>query len=168
MKRRPWRLGLSIGVAILLAGGIYVRLLAGGPVRFVPGGWLRGEVVPGPIGDWSFAREYHSVDVESRARLLPYSRGCWFMVHDDTFFLLLPSLFGDGLKLRLDEDPHVRLRLAGRIYEQIAVPHSGDDELAVLLSPFLRRQMAVEIEGPVRRVSGGLRPELWVYRMENP
>ena len=55
-----------------------------------------------------------------------------------------------------------------RIYEQVAVPYMGDDELAVLLRPFLRRQMAVEIEGPVKRVSSGLRPELWIYRIENP
>ena len=58
--------------------------------------------------------------LESRARWLPYSKNVWFMVHENRFYLLLPSLFGDGLKQRLDEDPHVRLRLAGLTHQNVA------------------------------------------------
>lgn len=171
---RRWLRALGVLLALLLILGVYVRLFAGGPVRVFPGGWLRGEVEAEPVSSWSFARDEQYAQVESRARWLPYSTTVWFMVQDDDFYILLPSLFGDGLHRRLQEDPHVRVRVKGVVYPQVAVPFEGEENLAALLTPFLRRTMAVEISGPVRRVDGAddtaerLDAQVWIYRLENP
>ncbi len=50
----------------------------------------------------------------------------------------------------------------------------GDENLAALLAPVLRRTMAVEIFGRVRHVSPergavrGVDARMWIYRLENP
>ncbi len=164
----------GLGALVLVVAGVLVwaRLFAGGPgpVPFIPGGALRGEVVKEPASDWSFASKHHNVDVESRARLLPYSARPWFMVHQGRIHLLLPSLFGDGLKIRIDEDPNVRVRIDGKVYEQRAVPVTDDAALDALLAPVIRRQFAIEISGKVRRVPQGENPsgtEMWIYRLED-
>jgi hypothetical protein len=169
-RRWPWVLGV---LAFLVIGAAaYLRLLGGGPVFVVPGGWLRGELVLEPVEDWSFAADEQYVDVESRARALPYSRTTWFMVHEGEIYLLLPSLFGDGLHQRIQEDPAVRIRLEGKVYPLVAVPFEGERKLAALLAPLLRRTMAVEISGRVRRVSRaegqGLDAQVWIYRLDHP
>ena len=168
-----WLRVVLVLVVLLAVVGVYVRLFAGGPVGFVPGGWLRGEVATEPVVDWSFARDEQYAQFESRAGWLPYSTGAWFMVHEGDFYLLLPSLFGDGLQRRLEQDPRVRVRVAGKLYPQLAVRFAGEENLAALLTPFLRRTMAVEISGPVRRVAAGpggaeaLGAQVWIYRLEN-
>lgn len=73
------RIGASVAIGALVFG-VWARLLAGGPVRFIPGGWIRGEVVEEPVADWSFASGNQNLLVESRARTLPYSQRVWFMV----------------------------------------------------------------------------------------
>ncbi|MCP3983413.1 MAG: hypothetical protein GY723_03440 [bacterium] len=167
MRRRIVQ-GLLILVALGIAAGGYFRLLTGGPVFLIGGGWLRGELVEEPVDDWNFiSKQQHNLDVESRARWLPYSVSVWFMVHEGQLYLLLPNLFGDGLKLRIDEDANLRVRIEGKIYPRRAVQVTDAANMATLLTPFLRRQMAVEIEGAVRRVTSGLGADVWVYRLED-
>ena len=161
---------LVVVAAFLLVGVLYLRLGAGGPIAFLPGGVLRGERVSKPVPDWSFANRFQSLEVESRARLLPYSRRCWFIAHGERLYLLLPSLFGDGLMRRLEEDSYVRVRIDGRVYEQSTVRVQDESEIEALVRPALRRQFAIEISGEVRRVASagpdGSGVELWVYRLE--
>ena len=144
-------------MALLVLGmGVFIwaRLLAGGPVRLIPGGALRGEVVTKPILDWSMIGSTQYVDVESRARWLPYSSRTWFMVLDGELFILLPRLFGTGLEDRLQEDPSARIRIEGRVYAGRVSLVSDGLKLGSLLSPLLRRTMAVEVDGEARPVSG--------------
>lgn len=167
--RRRLLLGLLVAITLALAGGIYLRLFTGGPVSYIGGGWLRGELVTEPVEDWSFIpSQQHGLDVESRARWLPYSARPWFMVHEKQLYLLLPNLFGDSLARRIEEDALLRVRVEGRIYPRRAVWVEDAGNLAALLAPFLRRQMAVEIAGEVTRVSSGLDAEVWVYRLDDP
>ena len=102
MTGRAWGRLLRRGLLALLVLGIgfslWARLFAGGPVSLIPGGSLRGELVTEPILDWSIAGSTQYVDVESRARWLPYSSATWFMVLDGDLFIFLPRLFGTGLE----------------------------------------------------------------------
>ncbi|MCP5057757.1 MAG: hypothetical protein GY937_13690 [bacterium] len=158
MTGRAWGRLARRGLMVLLVLGmgffIWARLLAGGPVRIIPGGALRGEVMTEPIPDWSMIGSTQYVDVESRARWLPYSRSTWFMVLDGELFILLPRLFGTGLEDRLQEDPSVRIRIEGRVYAGRVSLVSDGQKLGSLLSPLLRRTMAVEVAGDARSVSG--------------
>ncbi len=169
MKRRRVLLGLALLPALALCAFLYLRVLAGGPVGRIPGGALRGEVVEGRVADWSFANAEQSIEVESRARWLPYSRSTWFMVYHGRIHLLLPRIFGDALMRRIGEDPHVRLRVGRNLYDQRAVAVTGEDDLGALLAPLIRRQFAMEISGRVTRVAGEAEEvEIWIYRLEDP
>ncbi len=162
------RLLVAAAALVVLLGiaGVWLRFFAGGPVTLIPGGALSGETAP-PPADWSFATASQYVDVESRARALPYSTTTWFMVHEGRLHLLLPSVFGDGLMRRIEEDPRVRVRVDGKVYDQRAVRVDRDGDVGPLLAPLTRRQFAIEIEGPVRR-SGHPAAEIWIYRLEDP
>ena len=169
--RRILAWGLAGLLLVALAGGVWARLLAGGPVGPFPGGALSGRVAAELPEDWGFANREDYVAVESRAGRLPYSRGTWFMAYQGRVHLLLPSFFGDGLKRRLDADPRVRLRVADVLYEQRAVRVDDPETLAAMVAPFLLRQMAIEIGGAVRaapRPPGDVPVELWVYRLDDP
>lgn len=159
MRGRTWGRLLRRGLLALLVLGIgffiWARLLAGGPVKIIPGGALRGELWTEPVLDWSFTESTQYLDVESRARWLPYSRGTWFMVLDGELFILLPRLFGTGLEDRLQEDPSARIRIQGRVYPGRVSLVSDGRKLASLLSPLLRRTMSVEVAGEARPVLGG-------------
>ena len=170
--RRWARLRIALLAVLILGIGFFIwaRLLAGGPVSLIPGGVLSGEVIAQPVQDWDFARSHQYLDIESRARLLPYSRGTWFMVHEAQLFVLLPRLFGTGLEERISEDPNVRLRIDGKVYAG-RVHEAGDGtQIAALLGPLLRRVMSVEVSGDARPVAseralphGGI----GVYRFES-
>lgn len=164
------RLVLGLAALVLLGAGwlVYLRLFTGGPVAYLGGGWLRGELADEPVEDWSFIPgQQHYLDVESRAGWLPYSARPWFMVHEGELYLLLPNLFGDALERRIREDPNLRVRVEGRIHPVRATRVEDAANLSTLLAPFLRRQMAVEIGGEVRRVPSGLDAEVWIYRLES-
>lgn len=154
--RRRFLLWSLSGLLVLGIGFfIWARLFAGGPVSLIPGGSLRGELVTEPIRDWSIAGSTQYLDVESRARWLPYSSGNWFMVQGGELFILLPRLFGTGLEERLQEDPSTRIRIDGRIYSGRVSLVSDGLKLGALLGPLLRRTMSVEVAGEARPVSGG-------------
>lgn len=147
-----WR-GLLALIVLGIAFFIWARLFAGGPVSLLPGGALSGEVVTEPVLDWGFAGSTQYLDVESRARWLPYSSGTWFMVLDGELFILLPRLFGTGLEDRLTEDPAARIRIEGRVYAGSVSLVSNGLKLGALLGPLLRRTMSVEVSGEARPAS---------------
>jgi hypothetical protein len=165
--RRALVLALGVLALVLAAAGLWARLLAGGPVGPIPGGHLAGEPATSVPDDWSFAAREPYLDVEVRGRWLPYSARVWFLVDQGRIHLLLPSLFGDGVKRRLDEDPSLRIRVGGRLYALHAVPMETPEDFGPFVRSFVRRQLAVEVSGPVRalgRRPGG--PTVWLYRLE--
>ncbi len=153
-------------LVLLVGGGLcWARLFAGGPVGPIPGGHIRGEPAA-PPADWSFTNREDYLLVESDAWTLPYSARVWFLAYEGRLHLLLPSFFGDGLKRRLDDDPHVRVGFDGKLYEQVAVAVTEPRQIGALLGPVIRRQFAIEIEGEAR--PAGKATELWVYRLDDP
>ena len=163
---RRSRPALLVLVVVLCGVAVWTRLLAGGPVGPVPGGWLRGAHAIASPSNWSFANREPYLLVESDAWILPYSARVWFIAYDGHLHLLLPSFFGDGLMRRLNDDPRLVVSIDGKLYEQVAVPVTDPAEIGALLAPVIRRQFAIEISGEVRRV--GKSAELAVYRLEEP
>jgi hypothetical protein len=106
--RRSW----AVVVALILAGCE--------PVGPIPGGALSGELVTGPVEDWSLQGEEETIFVETRPSD-PHSVTVWCVAHEGALYI--PSR--DPGKKRwvqnLMEEPAVRLKIAGRIYERRAV-----------------------------------------------
>jgi hypothetical protein len=164
------RLALALAAFGLLAGGFlaWARLLHGGPLGPIPGGALSGEAAAELPADWSFANREPYLLVESRAFAVPWSGRVWFLAHRGRLHLLLPAFFGDDLERRLAVDPHLRVSLDGRLYDQVAVPVTDDADVADLLAPGVRRQFSIEIGAHVRRIPGAHAAELSIYRLEDP
>jgi hypothetical protein len=156
---------LAVLVLVVSGGFFWARLFAGGPIGPIPGGHIGGEPAT-PPADWDFANRDNYLLVESDAWILPYSARVWFLAYEGRLYLLLPSFFGDGLKRRLDDDPHVRVGLSGKLYDLIAVVVAEPRQIGTLLGPVMRRQFAIEIDGEARRV--GKAADLSAYRLDDP
>jgi hypothetical protein len=81
--RKVLRVLLGIVAALgLVVGGLAVAArFSDGPVGILPGGPLTsGELVPGPVADWSFATDVPEIELQ----LLhpPRSRTVWILVHE--------------------------------------------------------------------------------------
>ena len=102
---RVARIPISLVVCLLLTG-------CGGPFLVFPGGALRGDVVREPVDDWSFADDTF-LDLETRPSD-PYSVELNYVVKDGALYL--DPAEGRRWLDHIREDPHVRVRFAGKIY----------------------------------------------------
>jgi hypothetical protein len=104
-----------------------------------PGLRLSGEVVNGPIDDWSFSDAYQEIFLETQT---------WYMIpHSVTTVcaglgekLYVPSLYYEGgewpskfWNSNVDSDPRVRLEMGGKIYDRKAVVIEDPAEVQVAL-----------------------------------
>ncbi len=105
---------MHVFLRIALAG-VGALLLACGPIGPVPGGPLRGEVVSGPVEDWSFSDEHTLIAVETRPGF-PHSVTTICFTHEG--HLYVPAR--DGASKRWTRfvlaDPHVRLKIGDKVY----------------------------------------------------
>jgi hypothetical protein len=115
--RRALRwLGIAVGVlAVALGAVLALGRLHDGPLGPITGGPFRsGEVAEAP-GDWSFAKDAGTLELE-----LPPAEGrsitTWLVVVDGRLYL--PSAFAESKRwpALVAKDGRVRVRLAGRIY----------------------------------------------------
>jgi hypothetical protein len=113
--------------AVLLLFVLYARIFGFDPGPYRPGLWLKGEVVTGPVTDWSFARQIRSGAVQTHQTFFPWLAHSVTVgiLHDKEGDLYFTSMYPSGLKLpsgrRWNEnvmaDPRVRIRLAERLYD---------------------------------------------------
>lgn len=120
MKAILRALGVLLLLAALVIGGLAVAArFSDGPVAVLPGGPLTsGELVPGPVLDWSFARDVE--EVELQLVVPPRSRTVWIVVDGrDAYvpcgFLDVP-LWKQWPHEAL-EDGRALVRIEGRRYE---------------------------------------------------
>ncbi len=107
-----------LAVALLACGG--------GPVGMFPGGALRGTVVEAPVGDWSFAEDYGTVDLETRPGD-PYSVRVNFVVRDGRLYI--DPAEGRTWYRNIVADPRVRVRFGDEVYSATAVLVTDPAEL---------------------------------------
>lgn len=112
------------GLALLAAAQLGVAA-CGGPVLFVPGGALSGEVVS-PPASWE-GTDATFLDLELRPEA-PYSVQLNYVVADGKLYIdpAEGRLWFDYLR----EDPKVRVRLSGKVYELVAVLSGKPGELS--------------------------------------
>jgi hypothetical protein len=104
-----------VGLLVLLIGGFLVFSYVG-PSDRIPGGYLFGEAVEGPVDDWSFVNQVPLCQVEVWG-LLPHSVNLNCMADvGGALYLSCASCDGKRWSSLALENPQARLRIDGRVY----------------------------------------------------
>ncbi len=138
-------------VSLLL---LHFVLGCSGPVMLLPGGSLTGESMPAP-SDWVFAGDYGTVQLETRPED-PYSVNVAFTVVDGGIYLNAGNTETRWVK-NMTQNPLVRLRMDGRLYDLRAERVTGAAEIAAFAEAWTGQSM-------FRRDPAKL-DKVWIYRL---
>jgi hypothetical protein len=133
---------------------LHVVLGCNGPVMLLPGGLLTGESMPAP-SDWVFAGDYGTVQLETRPED-PYSVNVAFTVVDGGIYLNAGDTETRWVK-NMTQNPLVRLRMDGRLYDLRAERVIGAAEIAAFAEAWTGQSI-------FRRDPAKL-DEVWIYRL---
>ncbi|HJT87826.1 MAG TPA: hypothetical protein VJ732_08215 [Bryobacteraceae bacterium] len=97
-----------------------------------PGLWLKGDLVTTPVNDWSFTDKIPTIKIETQTPfLLPHSVSIWCAVYNGNLYVT--SYRGRLWVEDIVRDPHVRLKIDGRLYERtLSLVNDPDEKAAVL------------------------------------
>jgi deazaflavin-dependent oxidoreductase (nitroreductase family) len=120
--------------ARLLVLGLAFAALACGPMGPISGGKLDGELVSGPVADWSFTEHAETVAVETRPGD-PYSVNVWAVAEGPRLYVASGSGPETTWAKNVLSDPRVRVRVDGKLYElqAVRVQDAAEQEAALLL-----------------------------------
>jgi hypothetical protein len=83
----------------------------------VPGLWLKGEPVTTPVSDWSFTDQIPQIKIQTQTPfLLPHSVIIWCAVYNGNLYVT--SYRGRQWVENLVRDPHVRLKIADKVFDR--------------------------------------------------
>jgi hypothetical protein len=83
----------------------------------VPGLWLKGESVTAPVSDWSFTDQIPQIKIQTQTPfLLPHSVVIWCAVYNGNLYVT--SYRGRQWVENIVRDPHVRLKIADRVFDR--------------------------------------------------
>ncbi len=128
-----------------------------GPIGPFPGGSLSGDVATGLPADWSFTDQEMIVQLETRPSA-SYSVNLWGVGIGDRFYLASGRGGEANWVEHIAEDPNVRLRVDGTIYELRAVRVSFETHGERFLEA-LKRKYDWE-------PSGSERDKAWLFRLD--
>ncbi len=104
---------VRVALAVLLAAGCV------DPEGRRPGLRLAGEVVSGPVDDWSFTDDHKQIFLETRTPyLLPHSMTIYCAALDGRLYIGARRPAEKRWVDYVERDPRVRLAVAGEIYER--------------------------------------------------
>ena len=133
-------------------------LWACGPIERFPGGRLRGEVVAGPVEDWSFSDEHATIQLETRPSF-PHSITTWCFTHEGDLYVPSGAPTQKKWPFFVLEDPHVRLKIGDRIYLGRAHRVTDEAEIEALVPSLVEKY--TQLAGRSR----GER-EVWFFRID--
>lgn len=152
MKTLFKAVGIAV-VGLLVIGGAVIlgaRWLYG-PLGPIPGPELSGSVIEEPVEDWSFLDAIKVVQIETRPED-PYSVSTWATRIGDGIYVFASD--GESPWVRnISQDPRVRIRVEGRIYERRAVGVANFETKRTFLTT-----MRSKYEGDY-----GFDPEFWQH-----
>ena len=83
----------------------------------MPGLWLKGEPVTTPVTDWSFTDNIPQIKIQTQTPfLLPHSVTIWCAVYNGNLYVT--SYRGREWVENIIRDPHVRLKIADRVFDR--------------------------------------------------
>ena len=146
-------IGGTVVVVCVVVALLVLRVVGLDPHERRPGLWLTGEHAATPVPDWSFTDTYPTIFIETRSRyLVPHSVTITCVAHNGQLYLT--SVYREGSPFpqgkrwtaNVMRDPHVRLKIGDRVY---------DETLALVTDP-AERQAVLEAKArkyPGQRVS---------------
>ncbi len=98
----------------------------------MPGLWLKGEPVTTPVADWSFTDKIPQIKIQTETPvLLPYSVTIWCAVYNGNLYVT--SYRGRHWVEDIVRDPHVRLKIADRVFDRtLSIVDDPVEKAAVL------------------------------------
>jgi hypothetical protein len=98
----------------------------------VPGLWLKGEPVTTPVTDWSFTDQIPQIKIQTQTPfLLPHSVTIWCAVYNGNLYVT--SYRGRQWVENIVRDPHVRLKIADKVFDRtLSVVDDPAEKAAVL------------------------------------
>ena len=145
--------GIAVGFVLVMVTLLVLYLNRSDPFGTIPGKRLRGEEVTESIDDWSFAQQYHRVNVEVRPSD-PYSVIAGYFVHERTLYVSSSKSHWAQLML---QDPNVRVRVGDKLYRVRATRMEG--------ASLEQAQKAYSEKNP-RRTPEQV-AERWFFRMDS-
>lgn len=132
--------GAAVVVVCAVVALLVLRVVGLDPHERRPGLWLAGERVTAPVTDWSFTDQYPTIYLQTRTRyLLPHSVTITCVAHGGQLYLTSVfregSPFPRGKRWTADvmRDPHVRLKIGGRVYDRTLALVTDPVERAAVL-----------------------------------
>ncbi len=129
---------ILVALVLLL---VALRITGLDPRDRTPGLWLRGNLVTAPVTDWSFTDKVDTVKVQTRDFLgLPHSVTTYCVAYNDQLYLT--SVYpprapqypnGRRWNQNVARDPHVRLKIAGQLYDRTLVYVTDPQERAAVI-----------------------------------
>ncbi len=149
---RALRIVGGVLAAVVVVALVTLRVAGLDPKDRRPGLWLRGEVVTQPVTDWSFTDTYPNVFVQTWSWYgLPHSVTTTVTAHGGKLYLT--SVYRPGGRFPDDRlwnrnimrDPHVRLKIGGRVFEGtvalVTDPAEKDAVLATKATKYPRQRV---------------------------
>lgn len=137
-------LGKIIGLLVLclIVALIVLRMTGLDPSdkHGTPGLWLKGNLVTAPVNDWSFTDPIQLIQVQTNTWYgIPHSVNTWCVDYNNTLYLT--SVYPPGVTVPnrtwnkdVARDPHVRLRIAGNLYDRTLTPVTDPADRAAILA----------------------------------
>jgi hypothetical protein len=117
---------------VALAAAALFLAACGGPLGWIHGGRLDGELVSAPVDDWSFTHEAEKIQLETNPDE-PYSVNVWCVAKGPNLWVTAGSESSTWAK-NLLADPRVRVRVGDRVFERQAVRVTDKAEVELVLS----------------------------------
>lgn len=164
MKKVLRLIGLGTA-ALLIVILVSLRIFGLEPQDQRPGLWLTGEVVEGPVSDWSFTDDHEEIFVQTNTVYgIPHSVTTYSTDYDDEYYLFSAYYGGGnfpddrGWNRNVMRDPNVRIKIGEGLY---------DRSLRYIEDEALRGAVHRELEAKYPNWSSPGLDNVYVFRVES-
>jgi hypothetical protein len=123
-----------VGAIVIVLAAVLLLLSVTGfePKGRTPGLWIKGEPVTTPVTDWSFTDKIPEIKIQTQTPfLLPHSVTIWCAAYNGNLYVT--SSRGRQWVEDIIRDPHVRLKIADKVYDGTASVVDDPAEKAAVL-----------------------------------